>query len=238
MEISSGEKYRYKRHINLPGFGEEAQLKLKKSSVLVIGTGGLGAPVLNYLTAAGVGTIGMVDADVVDETNLQRQVLFNTSQIGKKKVECAKESLSRLNPNVKFKIWDCFYDSANAEDISKEFDVIINCSDNYDTRYVSDIASQKLGLPLVMGSIHNYEGQVSVFNYRDAGSYKDAFPETPDKSLFNDNDLGVLGVLPSITGSLQATEAIKIITGVGEVLAGRLLVFSLLDNSYRKFRIR
>lgn len=235
--LTQNEKVRYTRHLNLPQFGEEAQEKLKQASVLVIGTGGLGAPVLNYLTAAGVGKIGMVDADVVDESNLQRQVLFTTHEIGQKKVEVAKEKLKALNPNVSFLVWDEFFTGKNGVEVASGFDLIINCTDNYDTRYVSDQVSKALNIPLVMGSIHNFEGQVSVFHYKGGPSYSEMFPHSPDKKVFNQNDLGVLGVLPSITGSLQASEAIKIITGVGEVLSGKLLIFSLLDNSFKTFRL-
>lgn len=235
--LTPQEKNRYKRHLNLPMFGEEAQLKLKQASVLVIGAGGLGAPVLNYLTAAGVGTIGVVDADAVEETNLQRQVLFSTNDIKQKKVKTAVEKLSALNPNVSFKSWDVFFDLQNGYEIAKEFQLIVNCSDNYEARYVTDNISLQLKIPWVMGSIHNYEGQVSVFNYNNGPSYQCVFPQAPNRSLFTDADLGVLGVLPSITGSLQANEAIKIITGIGTVLSGTLLVFSLLDTSFTKFKL-
>lgn len=235
--LTENEKLRYTRHINLPQFGELAQEKLKKASVLVIGTGGLGAPVLNYLTAAGIGKIGMVDADIVDESNLQRQVLFSTQEIGEKKVEIAEAKLKSLNPNVTFQVWDEFFSLENGEEIASEFDLIINCTDNYDTRYVTDAICEQLNIPLVMGSIHNYEGQVSVFHYQGGPSYSAMFPQSPDKKVFNQNDLGVLGVLPSVTGSLQANEAIKILTDVGEVLSGKLLIFSLLDNSFKTFKL-
>lgn len=235
--LSETEKKRYTRHLDLPNFGIQAQEKLKNAAVLVIGTGGLGAPVLNYLTAAGVGKIGMVDADVVDESNLQRQVLFTTSEIGKKKVLLAEKKLKDLNPNVQFKSWDAFFTLENGKDIAKGFDLIINCSDNYKTRYVTDEICEMLNIPLIMGSIHNYEGQVSVFHFKDGPAYKDMFPQSPEKQVFSSMDLGVLGVLPSVTGSLQANEAIKIITGVGDVLSGKLLVFSLSDNSFHTFNL-
>lgn len=235
--LSKNEKVRYKRHINLPLFGEEGQEKLKQSSVLVIGTGGLGAPVLNYLAAAGVGKMGIVDADVVDESNLQRQVLFTTNEIGQKKAEIARKKLKALNPNVQFEVWDVFFTHENGVEMASGFDLIINCTDNYDTRYASDEVCKTLNIPLVMGSIHNYEGQVSVFHYMGGPSYSEMFPQSPDTKIFNEKDLGVLGVLPSITGSLQASEAIKILTGVGEVLSGKLLVFSLLDNSFKTFKL-
>lgn len=235
--LSKNEKVRYKRHINLPLFGEEGQEKLKQSSVLVIGTGGLGAPVLNYLAAAGVGKMGIVDADVVDESNLQRQVLFTTNEIGQKKAEIARKKLKALNPNIQFEVWDVFFTHENGVEMASGFDLIINCTDNYDTRYASDEVCKTLNIPLVMGSIHNYEGQVSVFHYMGGPSYSEMFPQSPDKKIFNEKDLGVLGVLPSITGSLQASEAIKILTGVGEVLSGKLLVFSLLDNSFKTFKL-
>ncbi len=235
--LSPEELSRYKRHVDLPHFGLEAQEKLKNAKVLVIGTGGLGAPVLNYLTAAGVGTIGMVDADLVDASNLQRQILFTTEDVEQPKVEIAQKRLSALNPLVSFQTWNEFYTSENALSISTGFDILVNCCDNYDARYACDEAAAQLNIPLVMGSIHNYEGQVSVFHYKEGKAYKDAFPEAPDRSLFAPQDLGVLGVLPSITGSLQASEVIKIISGVGEVLAGKLLIFSLWDNSFKTFRL-
>lgn len=235
--LTEQEKYRYKRHLDLPAFGEVAQEKLKKAAVLIVGTGGLGAPVLNYLTAAGIGEIGIVDADVVDETNLQRQVLFTTSEIGNKKVFVAEKKLKDLNPNVKITCWDEFFTIENGIAIAKGYDLIINCTDNYNTRYATDEVCRIHNIPLIMGSIHNYEGQVSVFHHKGGPSYADMFPTSPDKQNFSNNDLGVLGVLPSVTGSLQASEAIKIITGVGEVLSGKLLVFSLLDNSFQVFKL-
>jgi sulfur-carrier protein adenylyltransferase/sulfurtransferase len=216
---------RYNRHIIIPGFGIEAQQKLKAAKVLVIGSGGLGSPVLLYLAAAGVGTIGIVDFDVVDDSNLQRQVLFGVNEI-------------RLN------IYNTHLNSGNALDIVKDYDVIADGTDNFPTRYLVNDASVLLGKPNVYASIFQFEGQVSVFNYRNAGgepgpNYRDLYPTPPPPGLVPScAEGGVLGVLPGIIGSLQALEVIKVITGVGETLSGRFYIFDALNFESRTFTIR
>lgn len=235
---------RYNRHIIIPGFGMEAQLKLKAAKVLVIGSGGLGSPVLLYLAAAGVGTIGIVDLDVVDDSNLQRQVLFGVDEIGKPKVEAARRRLEGLNPYIKLHIYNTHLNSQNALEILKDYDVIADGTDNFPTRYLVNDASVLLGKPNVYASIFQFEGQVSVFNYRNAQgqlgpNYRDLYPTPPPPGLVPScAEGGVLGVLPGIIGSLQALEVIKVITGVGETLAGRFYIFDALNFESRTFTIR
>ena len=235
---------RYNRHIIIPGFGMEAQLKLKAAKVLVIGSGGLGSPVLLYLAAAGVGTIGIVDFDVVDDSNLQRQVLFGVDEIGKPKVEAARRRLEALNPYIKLHIYNTHLNSQNALEILKDYDVIADGTDNFPTRYLVNDASVLLGKPNVYASIFQFEGQVSVFNYRNAQgelgpNYRDLYPTPPPPGLVPScAEGGVLGVLPGIIGSLQALEVIKVITGAGETLAGRFYIFDALNFESRTFTIR
>ena len=235
---------RYNRHIIIPGFGMEAQQRLKAARVLVIGSGGLGSPVLLYLAAAGVGTIGIVDFDVVDDSNLQRQVLFGVDEIGKPKVEAAKRRLEALNPYIKLILHNTHLNSQNALDIIRDYDVIADGTDNFPTRYLVNDASVLLGKPNVYASIFQFEGQVSVFNYRDAqGStgpnYRDLYPTPPPPGLVPScAEGGVLGVLPGIIGSLQALEVIKVITGVGDTLSGRFYIFDALNFESRTFTIR
>jgi adenylyltransferase/sulfurtransferase len=237
---------RYNRHIIIPGFGMEAQKKLKSAKVLVIGSGGLGSPVLLYLAAAGVGTIGIVDFDVVDDSNLQRQVLFGVNEIGKPKVEAARRRLETLNPYIRLKLYNTHLNSQNALEILKDYDVIADGTDNFPTRYLVNDASVLLGKPNVYASIFQFEGQVSVFNYRNpAGdgepgpNYRDLYPSPPPPGLVPScAEGGVLGVLPGIVGSLQALEVIKVITGVGETLSGRFFIFDALNFESRTFTIR
>jgi adenylyltransferase/sulfurtransferase len=235
---------RYDRHIIIPGFGMAAQQKLKTAKVLVIGSGGLGSPVLLYLAAAGVGTIGIVDFDVVDDSNLQRQVLFGVNEIGKPKVEAARRRLEALNPYIKLNIYNTHLNSQNALDILKDYDVIADGTDNFPTRYLVNDASVLLGKPNVYASIFQFEGQVSVFNYRNANgepgpNYRDLYPSPPPPGLVPScAEGGVLGVLPGIIGSLQALEVIKVITGVGETLSGRFYIFDALNFESRTFTIR
>jgi adenylyltransferase/sulfurtransferase len=242
--FSKEELARYNRHIIIPGFGLEAQQKLKSAKVLVIGSGGLGSPVLLYLAAAGVGTIGIVDFDVVDDSNLQRQVLFGVNEIGKPKVEAARRRLETLNPYIRLNIYNTHLNSQNALDILKEYDVIADGTDNFPTRYLVNDASVLLGKPNVYASIFQFEGQVSVFNYRNANgelgpNYRDLYPTPPPPGLVPScAEGGVLGVLPGIIGSLQALEVIKVITGVGETLSGRFYIFDALDFQSRTFTIR
>jgi len=235
---------RYNRHIIIPEFGYEAQQKLKAAKVLVIGSGGLGSPVLLYLAAAGVGTIGIVDFDVVDDSNLQRQVLFGVDEIGKPKVEAAKRRLEALNPYIQLNIYNTHLNSQNALDILKDYDVIADGTDNFPTRYLVNDAAVLLGKPNVYASIFQFEGQVSVFNYRDkqgqlGPNYRDLYPTPPPPGLVPScAEGGVLGVLPGIIGSLQALEVIKVITGVGDTLSGRFYIFDALNFESRTFRIK
>jgi adenylyltransferase/sulfurtransferase len=235
---------RYNRHIIIPGFGMEAQQKLKNAKVLVIGSGGLGSPVLLYLAAAGVGTIGIVDFDVVDDSNLQRQVLFGIDEIGKPKVEAAKRRLEALNPYIKLHLYNTHLNSSNALEIFKDYDVIADGTDNFPTRYLVNDAAVLLGKPNVYASIFQFEGQVSVFNYTDSKgqtgpNYRDLYPTPPPPGLVPScAEGGVLGVLPGIIGSLQALEVIKVITGVGETLSGRFFIFDALNFETRTFNIK
>ena len=244
VTFTKEELARYNRHIIIPGFGMEAQLKLKAAKVLVIGSGGLGSPVLLYLAAAGVGTIGIVDFDVVDDSNLQRQVLFGVDEIGKPKVEAARRRLEALNPYIKLHIYNTHLNSQNALEILKDYDVIADGTDNFPTRYLVNDASVLLGKPNVYASIFQFEGQASVFNYRNAQgelgpNYRDLYPTPPPPGLVPScAEGGVLGVLPGIIGSLQALEVIKVITGVGETLAGRFYIFDALNFESRTFTIR
>lgn len=229
-DFDKNELERYSRHMVLPGFGLEAQHKLKKANVIVVGAGGLGCPVLQYLTAAGVGEIGIIDFDKVSESNLQRQVLYTTQEIGQYKALIAKEKLSGLNPYVKFKIITEKIDSSNALDILKPYDLIIDCTDNFPTRYLLNDASVLLEKPLIYGSIFRYEGQVAVFNLNGSPTYRDLYPEPPAPGSVPDcEEGGVLGVLPGIIGCMQANEALKIISGIGEPLTGKLLLFDSLS---------
>ncbi|PWU03265.1 MAG: molybdenum cofactor biosynthesis protein MoeB [Bacteroidetes bacterium] len=244
IKFSKEELARYDRHIIIPEFGYEAQQKLKAAKVLVVGSGGLGSPGLLYLAAAGVGTIGIVDFDVVDDSNLQRQVLFGVDEIGKPKVEAAHRRLSALNPHVNFVLYNEQLTSQNALDILKDYDVVADGTDNFPTRYLVNDASVLLGIPNVYASIFQFEGQVSVFNYKnEAGelgpNYRDLYPSPPPPGLVPScAEGGVLGVLPGIIGSLQALEVIKIITGVGDTLSGRFFTFDALTFQTRTFNIK
>jgi molybdopterin/thiamine biosynthesis adenylyltransferase/rhodanese-related sulfurtransferase len=244
IKFSKAELARYNRHIIIPEFGEEAQLKLKKARVLVIGSGGLGSPALLYLTAAGVGTIGIVDFDVVDDSNLQRQVLFDIHEIGHPKVEAAKRRLEALNPHVKIILHNTHFNSGNALDIIKDYDVVADGTDNFPTRYLVNDATLLLDKPNVYASIFQFDGQVSVFNYVNrlgerGPNYRDLYPTPPPPGLVPScAEGGVLGVLPGIIGSLQALEVIKVITGVGEPLSGRFYTFDALNFESRTFIIK
>jgi sulfur-carrier protein adenylyltransferase/sulfurtransferase len=244
IHFSKEELARYDRHIIIPDFGFEAQKKLKAAKVLVIGSGGLGSPSLLYLAAAGVGTIGIVDFDVVDDSNLQRQVLFGVDEIGKPKVESAKKRLESLNPFITIKVYNQQLTSQNALDIIKDYDVVADGTDNFPTRYLVNDACVLLGKPNVYGSIFQFEGQVSVFNYINkegelGPNYRDLYPTPPPPGLVPScAEGGVLGVLPGIIGSLQALEVIKIITGVGETLSGRFFIFDALNFETRTFKIK
>ena len=243
INFTKEELARYNRHIIIPEFGIEAQKKLKAAKVLVIGSGGLGSPLLLYLAAAGVGTLGIVDLDVVDDSNLQRQVLFGVQDIGIPKVEAAKIRLKQLNPHIKIKTYNTQFTSKNALEIIRDYDVVADGTDNFPTRYLVNDASVLAGIPNVYASIFQFEGQVSVFNYTDKNgtkgpNYRDLYPTPPEPGLIpNCAEGGDLGVLPGIIGSLQANEVIKVITGVGEPLSGRFFVFDALTFETRTLKI-
>lgn len=238
MALSDSEMSRYSRHLSLPNFGLEAQQELKNTRVLVIGAGGLGAPLLQYLCAAGVGTIGVVDFDVVDETNLQRQVLFDPKDVGSPKAATAIRKLRQQNPHVHFVEHPVKLDASNAMAIIEAYDIVADGTDNFPTRYLVNDACVLAGKPLVYGSIYRFEGQVSVFNLPDANglgpNYRDLFPTPPAPGTVpNCEEGGVLGVLPGIIGSMQANEVIKIAAGIGTTLSGKLFLLDALDFSTR-----
>jgi adenylyltransferase/sulfurtransferase len=243
IHLTPKELARYSRHIAIPEFNVEGQKKLKASKVLVIGSGGLGSPLLLYLTAAGVGKIGIVDFDVVDESNLQRQVLFTVDDVGKSKAATAKRRLEALNPNVEIEVYDTQFNSSNALDIISDYDVVADGTDNFPTRYLVNDACVLANKVNVYASIFRFEGQVSVFNYPEkeglrGPNYRDIFPEPPPPGLVpNCAEGGVLGVLPGIIGSMQASEVIKVLTGVGDVLAGRLFLFDAASFTARILKV-
>jgi adenylyltransferase/sulfurtransferase len=233
IDLSHAEILRYSRHLLIPEVGLSGQKKIKAASVLVIGTGGLGSPVALYLAAGGVGRIGLVDYDQVDESNLQRQVIHGTSQIGKLKVESARQRMLDINPDIKVEVYNEPFTSENALQIAQEYDILIDGTDNFPTRYLSNDVSVLLGKPNVYGSIFRFDGQVSVFDARNGPCYRCLFPEPPPPGLVPScAEGGVLGVLPGTIGTLQATEALKLILGIGETLSGRLLLFNALDMSF------
>ena len=230
--LTDKEKYRYSRHISLDKVGMEGQEKLKAAKVLVIGAGGLGCPVLQYLTAAGVGTLGIIDFDHVDETNLQRQILFITSDIGTNKAEAAKNRLEQLNPYVHFNVYPEKLTTQNAINLFSAYDLIVDGTDNFSTRYLVNDACVITQKPLVYGAIYKFEGQVTVFNYKSGPSYRCLFPDPPTAgSVPNCSDIGVIGVLPGLIGTQQANEVIKIILEIGTPLSGKLLTYNALSNS-------
>ncbi|MEH6680178.1 MAG: HesA/MoeB/ThiF family protein [Sediminicola sp.] len=226
---------RYTRQTSLNDFGPVAQQRLTEARVLVVGIGGLGIPVLQYLNAMGVGTLGIMDHDTVDMSNLQRQVLYSESDIGKSKLQVALRILRAQNSETHFKPYDVFLNPENALDIINDFDVVVDASDNFATRYLVNDACVILGKPFVYGALHGFEGQVSVFNYNNGPTYRCLFPTIPGANeVPNCDDNGVLGVVPGIIGTLQALETVKVISGVGKVLSGKLLLFDALEQSYQK----
>ncbi len=235
---------RYNRHIIIPGFGMEAQQKLKAAKVLIIGSGGLGSPALLYLAAAGVGTLGIIDFDVVDDSNLQRQVLFGVESVGKPKVEAAKQRLLALNPHLQITLYNTHLNSSNALSIVKDYDVVADGTDNFPTRYLVNDACVLLDKPNVYASIFQFDGQVSVFNYVDKNgergpNYRDLYPTPPPPGLVPScAEGGVLGVLPGIIGCMQALEVIKVIAGIGETLSGRFFTFDALQFETKTFKIK
>ena len=237
--LSQQEILRYSRHLIMPEVGMDGQLKLKAAKVLLIGTGGLGAPLGLYLTAAGVGRLGLVDFDVVDFTNLQRQVTFTTQDVGKRKIEAARDRLHGLNPEIQIDTHEVKLTSENALDILRDYDIIVDGTDNFPTRYLVNDACVLLGKPNVYGSIFRFEGQATVFALDDGPCYRCLYPEPPPPGLVPScAEGGVLGVLPGIVGSIQANETIKLIIGRGESLKGRLLIFDALKMKFRELRLR
>lgn len=238
MDLSSDEFARYARHLALSGFGLPAQERLKRARVLVIGAGGLGCPALLYLAAAGVGRIDILDADRVDVSNLQRQVLFTSDDVGQLKVEVAARRLRALNPHIQIAAWAQRFTRMNALERLHDCDVVIDGSDNFATRYLVNDACVITGKPFIYGAIQGFEGQASVFNWRGGPTYRCLFPEPAHASAVpNCNQAGVLGVLPGLIGTIQATEAIKLLTGIGEPLSGRLLLWDALSMRMRTVSI-
>lgn len=232
-ELSHAEILRYSRHLLIPEVGLEGQRKIKSASVLVIGTGGLGSPVSLYLAAAGVGRIGLVDYDTVDESNLQRQIVHGTATLGKLKVESAKSRLLDLNPGIQVEAYNQPFTSANALSIAADYDIIIDGTDNFPTRYLSNDVAVFLGKPNVYGSIFRFDGQASVFYAKEGPCYRCLFPEPPPPGMVPScAEGGVLGILPGTIGTIQATEALKLILGIGDSLIGRLLLYNALDMSF------
>jgi adenylyltransferase/sulfurtransferase len=239
VTLSKEEVLRYSRHLIMPEVGMDGQLKLKAAKVLCIGTGGLGAPLGQYLAAAGVGRIGLVDFDRVDLTNLQRQILFSTGDVGRPKIEAAAERLRGLNPDIQIDTYETMLTSANALDILRPYDLVVDGTDNFPTRYLVNDACVLLGKPNVYGSIFRFEGQATVFGYPGGPCYRCLYPEPPPPGLVPScAEGGVLGVLPGIVGSIQAAETLKLIIGKGEPLVGRLLLFDALGMRFRELKLR
>jgi sulfur-carrier protein adenylyltransferase/sulfurtransferase len=238
-KLSSDEIARYSRHLILDEVGMEGQRKLKGASVLCVGTGGLGSPLLMYLAAAGIGRIGIVDFDVVDESNLQRQIIHGTKDVGRPKVASAHDTIKDINPNVELDIFEEPLTSENALRILGPYDVVVDGTDNFPTRYLVNDACVMLGKPNVYGSIFKFEGQASVFNYQGGPQYRDLYPEPPPPGLVPScAEGGVLGILPGIIGVIQATETVKILLGQGTTLSGRLLLYDAMNMRFRELKLR
>jgi len=236
--MTEAQAKRYSRHILIPEVGEEGQFKLLDSKVLLIGAGGLGSPAAYYLAAAGVGTLGIIDADVVDDSNLQRQILHNTERIGQYKAESARQTLTALNPDVKVEVYLERLDETNVQRLVDEYDVVIDGTDNFPTRYLLNDAALIANKPVVHGSVFRFEGQVTVFKPYDGPCYRCLFPEPPPPALAPScSEAGVLGVLPGIIGLLQAVETIKLLLGLGEPLVGRLLTYDALSGEFNELRL-
>ena len=237
--LSNEEVARYSRHLIMPEVGMDGQLKLKAASVLCIGAGGLGSPVAMYLAAAGVGRLGIVDFDVVDYSNLQRQVIHGTPDVGRPKLDSARDTLNAINPEVHVETHEVALSSANALDVLRGYDVIVDGTDNFPTRYLVNDACVILGIPNAYGSIFRFEGQASVFAATDGPCYRCLYPEPPPPGLVPScAEGGVLGILPGVVGTIQATEAVKLIMGVGEPLVGRFLVYDALRMRFRELKLR
>ncbi len=238
-ELTHEEILRYSRHLIMPEVGVAGQLKLKNASILLIGAGGLGAPLGLYLAAAGIGRIGLVDFDVVDHTNLHRQVIHGTRDVGRKKLDSAADRMRDINPNVQLELHEVALTSENALQILKDYDVIVDGTDNFPTRYLVNDACVLLGKPNVYGSIFRFEGQATVFAYPGGPCYRCSYPEPPPPGLVPScAEGGVLGILPGIIGVIQATEAVKLILGIGEPLIGRLLRYDALEMRFREYKVR
>jgi len=232
--LTSEERNRYRRHLQLPEIGEAGQLRLKNARVLVVGAGGLGCPVLQYLAAAGIGTLGIVDADKVEISNLQRQILYGTPDLGHFKAEVAARAIRQLNPTVHTEVHTCRATLGNVRELVSAYDVVVDGSDNFPTRYLLNDACVSLNKPLISGAIYKYEGQVSVFNYQDGPTYRCLFPQPPSAAEAPNCDAtGVLGVLPGLIGTAQAAETLKVILEIGDVLRGRLWVLDILTFQTR-----
>jgi molybdopterin/thiamine biosynthesis adenylyltransferase/rhodanese-related sulfurtransferase len=237
--LNREEVYRYSRHLILPGVGVEGQQKLKAASILLVGAGGLGSPAALYLAAAGVGHLGIVDFDIVDESNLQRQILHGTKDIGRPKLQSARERIADINPHVEVTTYETRLTAANALDILRDYDIVVDGTDNFATRYLTNDACVLLGIPNVYGSIFRFEGQVSVFATANGPCYRCLFREPPPPGLVPScAEGGVLGVLPGTVGTLQATEALKLLLGIGEPLIGRLLLYDALSSRFRTVNLR
>ncbi|MCH9054729.1 molybdopterin-synthase adenylyltransferase MoeB [Parathermosynechococcus lividus] len=239
IELTKDDYERYSRHLILPEVGVEGQKRLKAASVLCIGTGGLGSPLLLYLAAAGIGRLGIVDFDVVDSSNLQRQIIHGTSWVGKPKIQSAKQRILEINPYCQVDLYETRLSAANALDIAASYDIVVDGTDNFPTRYLVNDACVLLNKPNVYGSIFRFEGQATVFNYEGGPNYRDLYPEPPPPGLVPScAEGGVLGILPGIIGVIQATETIKIILGKGTTLSGRLLLFNALEMTFRELKLR
>ena len=237
-ELSRDERVRYSRHLLLPQVGEDGQRRLKAARVLLVGAGGLGSPVALYLAAAGVGTIGLVDYDDVDLSNLQRQVLHGSGAVGRSKLESARERLHDINPHIRLELYDTRLTSTNALEIARGYDLIVDGTDNFATRYLVNDTSVLLGIPNVYGAVHRFEGQASVFGTAEGPCYRCLFREPPPPELVPScAEAGVLGVVPGLVGTIQATEAIKMLLGLGDTLAGRLLTIDALSMEFRSIDI-
>ncbi|NJK99402.1 MAG: molybdopterin-synthase adenylyltransferase MoeB [Spirulinaceae cyanobacterium RM2_2_10] len=239
IQLSQEEYGRYARHLILPEVGLEGQKRLKAASILCIGTGGLGSPLLLYLAAAGIGRLGIVDFDIVDSSNLQRQVIHGTSWVGKPKIASAKQRILEINPHCQVDLYETRLTSENALEILKPYDIVVDGTDNFPTRYLTNDACVLLDKPNVYGSIFRFEGQATVFNYEGGPNYRDLYPEPPPPGMVPScAEGGVLGVLPGLIGCIQATEAIKIALGAGTTLSGRLLLYNSLDMKFRELKLR
>ena len=239
IQLTKDDYERYSRHLILPEVGVDGQKRLKAASVLCIGTGGLGSPLLLYLAAAGIGRIGIVDFDIVDSSNLQRQVIHGSSWVGKPKIQSAKNRILEINPYCQVDLYETRLSSENALDIVEPYDVVVDGTDNFPTRYLVNDACVLLNKPNVYGSIFRFEGQASVFNYQDGPNYRDLYPEPPPPGLVPScAEGGVLGILPGVIGTIQATETVKIILGAGNTLSGRLLLYDSLNMTFRELKLR